>query len=272
MATSTLCENVLYTKAKKGRLVKTFATGLVTNPLVVQYAKNAGFDALWVEMEHSIFTVAEVSALASAGMAVGLTPIVRVPYQCGMGVVQQVLDSGAMAVLFPHICSAAAAADAVAMCKFPPVGKRSLWIQQAAVGLRKLPMGTLADVVNTGASSVAVMIEAAEAIVNVDEIAAVAGVDLLMVGCMDLSTELGIPGQIKHPDFRAALEAVSVATRKHGKVFGVAGAYNDPEFQDWLVNTLGVRLLLVGVDANLIAVGAVESITRVNTIDKTVPN
>jgi len=263
-----LCENVLYTKAKIGGLIKTFGLRLVTNPLVVQFARNAGYDALWVEMEHSTFSITEASVLASTGMMAGLTPIVRVPYQCGQGYVQQVLDSGAMVVVFPHIASAAEAKAAVKMCKFPPLGKRSLWLQQAAVGLKAMPMATLASVVNRQASGVGMMIETAESIENIDEIAAVEGVDLLMVGCIDLSTDMGMPGEINNAKFRAALEAVSAAARRHNKVFGLAGNYNDPKFQDWVINTLGVRLILCNVDSNLISVGAIECIAKVNTIDR----
>lgn len=241
----------------------------MTNPLVVQFARNAGYDALWIEMEHSTFSITEASMLASAGMMAGLTPIVRVPYQCGMGYVQQMLDSGAMVVVFPHVGTAAEAKSFVKMCKFPPLGKRSLWLQQASVGLKTMPMAQLATLVNKQASGVGMMIETEEAIENIDEIAAVEGVDLLMVGCIDLSTDMGMPGEIQDPKFRSALEAVSAAAKRHDKVFGLAGNYNDPEFQDWVINTLGVRLFLCNVDSNLISVGAMDCIGKVNAIDRT---
>ncbi|KAF5704412.1 phosphoenolpyruvate pyruvate domain-containing protein [Fusarium mundagurra] len=264
-----LCENVLYTKASAGRLCKALVLRLVTNPLVVHFAKNAGYEVIWVEMEHSTYSISEASALASAAMMAGMTPIVRVPYQCGMGPVQQVLDSGAMAVVFPHVVSATEAKAAVKMCKFPPLGKRSLWLQQAAVGLRAMPMEIMADEVNSRASAVGVMIEAEESIANLNEIAAVEGVDILIVGCIDLSSDMGIPDQTDNPKFRAALEAVSVACQRHGKVFGLAGNYKDLEFQDWVINTLGVRLILAHVDSNLISVGAMECAQRIATIDRT---
>jgi 2-keto-3-deoxy-L-rhamnonate aldolase RhmA len=245
----------------------------VTNPLVIQFAKNAGFDLVWVEMEHSTFSLNEASALSSAAMQAGLTPIVRVPDECGMGYVQHVLDSGAMVVIFPHVATAAEAEAAVRMCKFPPRGKRSLWLQQAAVGLRATPIPHLVDVVNGEASAVGMMIETAESIKNIDAIAAVDGVDLLMVGCMDLSADMGMPGTTTAPEFRAALEAVSVACRRHGKVFGLAGNYTDLKFQHWAVNTLGVRVVLAQVDSNILSVGAIESARNMDTIDGTVlPN
>jgi 2-keto-3-deoxy-L-rhamnonate aldolase RhmA len=242
---------------------------LVTNPLVVQFAKNAGFDVLWIEMEHSTYSITEASILSSAGMMAGLTPIVRVPYQCGMGYVQQVLDSGALAVVFPHIATVADAKAAVKMCKFPPLGKRSLWLQQAAVGLKTMPMDQMASEINENASAVGLMIESADSIPNVDAIAAVEGVDMLIVGCIDLSTDMGMPGTIDAPEFRAALIAVGEACRCHNKIFGLAGNYKNLEFLDWVVNTLGARLILGQVDSNIISVGAAECIQNLAAIDRT---
>lgn len=224
-------------------------------------------------MEHSTFSITEASQLASAGTLAGLTPIVRVPYECGMGYVQQVLDSGAMAVVFPHIVTVEDAKRSVKMCKFPPLGKRSLWLQQAAVGLKTLPMQKMAEEINAQASAVGMMIEAADSIPNVDAIAAVDGVDMLIVGCIDLSTDMGIPGRVDVPEFRAALEAVSAACKRHNKIFGLAGNYNDLKFQDWAINTLGARLVLCHVDSNLISIGAIECVKRISSIDGTVrPN
>ncbi|KAK3290188.1 Pyruvate/Phosphoenolpyruvate kinase-like domain-containing protein [Chaetomium fimeti] len=270
MSDTVLYENALYTKARRGLLCKAFVVRMVTNPLIIHFAKNAGFELVWVEMEHSTYSTSEACVLTSAAMMAGITPIVRVPYECGMGYVQRVLDSGAMGVVFPHIVTAADAEAAVQMCKFPPRGRRSLWLQQAAAGLRtSMPMQTMADDVNATASAVGVMIEAVDSIPNVDAIAAVDGVDMLVVGCMDLSADMGAPGMTNRPEFRAALEAVSAACRRHNKIFGLAGSYKDLNFLDWVINTLGVRMVLGYVDSNLLSAGAGESIKVLSSIDRT---
>lgn len=77
----------------------------MTNPQIVRLAKNAGFDSLFIELEHSTLSLDQASALCSAGLHIGITPFVRVPYQCGDGFVQRVLDGGALGVIFPHIHS-----------------------------------------------------------------------------------------------------------------------------------------------------------------------
>lgn len=75
----------------------------MTNPQIVSLAKNAGFDSLFIELEHSTLSLDQASVLCSAGLQIGITPFVRVPYQCGDGFVQRVLDGGALGVIFPHI-------------------------------------------------------------------------------------------------------------------------------------------------------------------------
>lgn len=80
-----------------------FGIRLVTNPAIVQLARNGGFDALFIDLEHSTLSIDDASQHCAAGLQLGITPFVRVPYQCGNGFVQRVLDSGAMGVVFPHI-------------------------------------------------------------------------------------------------------------------------------------------------------------------------
>jgi len=66
-------------------------------------AAAAGFDALFIDLEHSALSVNDASQLCTTGLLAGVTPFVRVPYQCGDGMIQRVLDGGAMGVVFPHV-------------------------------------------------------------------------------------------------------------------------------------------------------------------------
>lgn len=79
---------------------------LITNSQVVQLAKNAGFDSLFIDLEHSSLSIDDASKLCCAGLAAGITPFVRVPHQSGNGYVQKVLNGGATGVIFPHVQSA----------------------------------------------------------------------------------------------------------------------------------------------------------------------
>lgn len=76
---------------------------MVPSALVVQMAQMAGFDALFIDMEHSTLSLHETSEICTAALLAEVTPFVRVPHQCGNGLIQKVLDGGAMGVIFPHI-------------------------------------------------------------------------------------------------------------------------------------------------------------------------
>ncbi|KAH6627203.1 Pyruvate/Phosphoenolpyruvate kinase-like domain-containing protein [Chaetomium sp. MPI-SDFR-AT-0129] len=260
--------NNVLTKAVAGRLCKAMGIRMVANPLIVQLAANAGFDALFIDLEHSTLSLADASAIACAGLLSGLTPFVRVPHQCGVGFVQQALDSGAMGIVFPHVHSAADARAAVQTCKFPPLGIRSMWGQQPALGMRVTAVGRIVEVCNASASSVIVMVEEAASVEHIDAIAAVEGVDVLLVGCLDLSTDMGAPGKFETRSFRAALEKVSAACRRAGKVMGLAGIYNNREMHEWAINTLGVRFMLCQQDSNLLAAAAIDCAASVAKIER----
>lgn len=104
------------------------------------------------------------------------------------------------------------------------------------------------------------MIESKDAIEAVDSIAAVDGVDVLLVGSSDLSIDLGVAGQFRGDVYRSAMEKVSQACKKHKKIFAVAGVYDMPDVQDWLLNTLGARFMLITQDASLMASGGPKAI------------
>lgn len=132
--------------------------------------------------------------------------------------------------------------------------------------LRPTPVDAIVAYTNAHFSSVILMIETADSIQNIEEIASVEGVDALLIGSNDLAIELGVPGQFKSEAFRSALETVSAACRKYGKIFGIAGIYDDPEIHSWALNTLGARLLLVQQDSGLIAGAGKKAAEAVNRI------
>jgi len=93
------------------------------------------------------------------------------------------------------------------------------------------------------------MLETPEGIANAEAIAAVPGIDMLLIGSNDLCTELGIPGQVKHPKIREAYEVTAAACQKHGKFLGVGGIRGDLELQTQLTQ-LGARFIIAGNDVN----------------------
>ena len=132
--------------------------------------------------------------------------------------------------------------------------------QQPVFGMKTVSMEQTIRECNESASTVFAMIESKDAVEVVDEIATVDGVDVLLVGSSDLSIDLGVAGQLRSETYKSAVEKVSAACRKNNKILGIAGVYDNPSVQDWAINTLGARFMLVQQDASLIAAGASKGI------------
>ena len=125
------------------------------------------------------------------------------------------------------------------------------------------PLPKVISQANATGSTVIVMIESSLAITNVSAIAAVPGLDVLLIGANDLSIELGVPGDFRSAVFKGALEKVSAACRAEGKIMGLAGIYDDAELQGWAVRELGVGFMLAQQDSSWIASGSKACLERI---------
>ncbi|VCU72438.1 4-hydroxy-2-oxo-heptane-1,7-dioate aldolase [Pigmentiphaga humi] len=199
-----------------------------------------GFDGFYADCEHGMFTWEQASALCASALMAGLLPALRVrqntPADIGAA-----LDAGAQCVIVPHVSSAAEAEAAVRAAKYPPWGERSLAALGPATRYRSLPAGEIVRLMNDQSMMVA-MLETADGVAAADEIAAVRGVDALMIGPIDLSAEMGAPGQLDHPAIRSAYLAACEAARKHGKQFVASGEIAAELAQH------GARIFLGGTD------------------------
>lgn len=116
----------------------------------------------------------------------------------------------------------------VAYCKFPPKGKRSLTASLPHFDFQRAAREVIQQLDDVG-STVLLLIETKDALHDIDAIAAVEGVDVLLVGANDLSLEPGILGEWEHSVLQSALETVAAAARRCGKVFGICGLYTRPD-------------------------------------------
>jgi 2-keto-3-deoxy-L-rhamnonate aldolase RhmA len=160
------------------------------------------------------------------------------------------------------------ATAAVRMCKFPPVGSRSLTVGLPHFGHAAVPAPTVKQELNAAGSTVFIMIETKEALNEVDVIAAVSGVDALLVGANDLAQELDCLGQWDGEVFLTAMKRVSVACSKHGKIFAVAGLYHRPDLMDSIVNDLGCRWVLGGLDAGLLVAATKDNCANLKKLHR----
>jgi 2-keto-3-deoxy-L-rhamnonate aldolase RhmA len=210
-----------------------------------QMVAASGFDCLYIDMEHSPISFESVSAICIAATAHDVTPLVRVPALLGQDIVRA-LDGGAQGVILPHVNTADEARQIVAHAKYPPLGHRSVMGAGPPTAYRPMP---LAEVNKRGnaESLVIIMLETPEGIENAYNIAAVPGVDMLLIGSNDLCTEMGIPGQLRHPSLLAAFERVADACKQHGVALGIGGVRGDVQLQEQLL-ALGAKFIIAGSD------------------------
>lgn len=215
-------------------------------------AKNCGFDWLFIDMEHSALDVDLASQVAIAALPLGITPIVRVPGKEHHHA-SRLLDSGAQGIVVPHVDTAEEAQRVVAHCKYPPVGHRSVVGALPQFGYQAMSVGESTRIANSE-TLVIVMVETPKAIENADAIAAVPGIDVVLIGTNDLCAELGIPGQFADPKVEEAYRKVIAACKKHGKHPGMGGVYDQPLLDKYI--GYGMRFILSGGDLSFLMAGA----------------
>jgi 2-keto-3-deoxy-L-rhamnonate aldolase RhmA len=251
-------ENRTKKKLKANELTLCMAINQMRTADVAMIAAVCGFDAIFVDLEHSPTSLESASLLCLAALGAGITPIVRVASHDSHDATR-ILDSGAQGIMVPHIENAEQAAAVVRNCKFPPLGHRSAAGTGPALLYQPLSQGEINRYINDEVLLIA-LLETPNAVENADEIAAVPGIDVLHVGSLDVSNELGIPGAYRDPRMRAVFKKVITACRTHGKAMGVGGARGDFELQTELIQ-LGVRYLTSGSDVSYLMSAARSEVT-----------
>jgi 2-keto-3-deoxy-L-rhamnonate aldolase RhmA len=208
-------ENPVKKQLKEGKPV-IGATITVGSPEVAAQASNLGFDFLWIEMEHSPITLETARNMILATRGLRAMPFIRVPVN-ELWTAKRALDAGALGVIFPFTSTPELARQAVAACKYPPVGRRG-----AGPGLASFrwpaPEGYY-DFSDRNAMVIAI-IEEARAVEKIDEIAAIPGIDVLFIGTNDLSFSHGLRGKQDDPKQQDAIRKVVAAAKKNGVAVG----------------------------------------------------
>jgi 2-dehydro-3-deoxyglucarate aldolase/4-hydroxy-2-oxoheptanedioate aldolase len=187
------------------------------SPVIAEVCAAAGLDWLLLDLEHGSGAEEQVRSVVPAAGAYGVPTVVRVESAARIRI-GRVLDLGAAGVMLPRLESAAEVQAAVRHLRYPPHGDRGVATYNRACrfGLDPGALDRAADEVLG-----VVQIESARAVEEVDKIAAIDGVDVLFVGPLDLSHDLGVPGDITAPAYLAALDRVRAAAQQHGKACGL---------------------------------------------------
>jgi 4-hydroxy-2-oxoheptanedioate aldolase len=251
--TAPLLRNPMREKLARGEPVYSMTIRLSRTVDIASIAHTAGFESVYIDLEHSSFPLEAAGQICMACNHLGITPLVRLP---GMDpfLAARVLDAGAMGIVVPGVQSADAARAAVRAVKHAPLGDRSY--SGSAAQLHYRPLSSAQTIRELDATSMVVaMIESRAGLDAVDEIAAVEGIDMLLLGASDLSGELGYPGQVDHPQVHEAFLQVIKACRAQGKFVGIGGMGGRPD----LIRTyldLGAGYVSTGNDISFLTAAA----------------
>jgi 2-keto-3-deoxy-L-rhamnonate aldolase RhmA len=184
----------------------------------------AGAEFVIFDMEHTGWSTDTIRTLVATARGAALVPMVRVP-ATQYHLIARPLDVGAMGIMVPNVETEEQARTVVRSARYPPLGARG-----AGFGLAH------DDYDYRGADALATMrraneellliaqIESVRGLENVEQIAALEGIDVLWIGHFDLTNSMGIPTQFSHPDYLRAVERVVAACARFGKAAGFMAA------------------------------------------------
>jgi 4-hydroxy-2-oxoheptanedioate aldolase len=238
------------------------------SPTVAEQLSHSGYDWLLVDSQHGPMGYEKLSAMLSGISNGGAMSLVRVGSYSDRPGIQQSLDLGADGILVPYINSADEARAAVTCGRYPTAGTRSVYFPQRSMnreGLLGYAGGANTNVI------VALQVETADCIKNIDEIAAVPGVDILFLGQNDLCMSMGLyekyefPHMYTSPELGAATEKLIAAARKNNVILGLFlfGTSRVGEFLD-----KGFSFISIGNDLHHVLTQTASYIKDVEDIAK----
>lgn len=205
-------------KITRGETVFT-AKACYADPELVELIASAGFDAIWICLEHKRVDPALVYSLIQACRLGGADALIRVK-PANHADVLWLLESGARGLMIPRIRHPDEVRDVVAAMKFTPQGRRGSDVIHADADFGRVALPDYLAAANRETFLVA-QIEEPEVVPHLDALAAMPGVDVLFVGPADLSLGLGKIGSFDSPEVMKIVAAVGDACRRHGKIAGI---------------------------------------------------
>lgn len=179
-------------------------------PAIAEIMAKAGFEWLVIDMEHSAISINQCQELIRIVDLCGSSPLVRIGENNPL-LIKRAMDAGAHGIIVPMVNSRADAEKAVSALKYPPHGTRGVGLSRAqgyGTSFNKYKKWLEEE------SIVIAQIEHIRAVENLEEIAAVEGIDAFIVGPYDLSGSLGIPGNFEDKKMLKALEKIKRITAK----------------------------------------------------------
>jgi 4-hydroxy-2-oxoheptanedioate aldolase len=238
-------------KAKLARGEPVLVTTLhFTDPSLYEMTSLMGFDGIWMDLEHHTYSVETAAGLMRAAR-VGSSDIIARPAKGEFMRMQRLLEAGAQGIMYPRCEDEQEAAEVVAWAKFAPLGRRGCDSANPDAPYLAMPLEQYVRAANEQ-TFIIIQLETPSALERADRIAAVDGVDILMLGPGDLSVFIGRPGQLEDERIAEAKRHVAEAAKGAGKHFGwpVASPQQARELLE-----LGGRFVCYGCDFVIVKTG-----------------
>lgn len=208
-------------KLRTGQVVTSCKINLA-DPRAVEIAALSGFDCVWLDMEHVPNTLHDIENQIRAAQIYDCDAIVRVTRGSYSDLIHP-LEMNAAGIMVPHVLSAEDARQVARQARFHPIGRRAVDGGNADGAYCKIPLAAYMAHANEN-RLVIVQIEDPEPLAELEKIASIEGIDMLLFGPCDFSHGLGVPGQMDHPKVVEARRRVVEAARSHGKFAGTVGS------------------------------------------------
>jgi 2-keto-3-deoxy-L-rhamnonate aldolase RhmA len=221
--------------------------GEVRNPSIAMIFANAGFDYVFVDMEHGPYSLETAADILRTARLTGMTALVRAP-DAQYHLIARLMDAGAEGVMVPRVETREAAEVVVSAVRYPPLGVRGLSTSKGHNDFTSAPSLEFTRQANQE-NLVILQIERKEAIEHIDDLLSVPGVDAAIIGPIDLSVSLGVPTDFNHPAMLEAIIKVVEAGARHGVWVGMHTGGIGP-LVDW--HRKGMRLITWSTDIDML--------------------
>jgi len=261
MADRLIAPNRTKRSLAEGRAVQGTMVAEIRQPAIMQLLVNGGFDFAVIDNEHGPFNIETIADLSRTAVALGITPIVRVP-DIAYPYIAQALDGGAQGIMAPRIYTAAQTKQVVDTVKYPPFGQRGSAMNRGQTTFRGGNVIQMMEEANQE-SLVIIQIETGEALESIDEIVSVPGVDVAFIGPNDLSIALSVPGQTTSSVLVDAIERVMDACVRHGVTAAIQ--MNDMKLAiHWAER--GFRMLSYSAETSLLTSAALTATAALRAV------
>ena len=259
-----LARNIARERLERGELSLGVGIRVIRTIEIAKAMMSAGFDWLFIHLEHGALWIETAAQISIAALDVGIAPIVRIP-NGEFSIATRLLDNGALGIVVPHVETAEEASLIVEKLRYPPEGHRAVFSGVPQFDFKPMKVADMTTILNA-ANLIAVMLESTKAIENAAAIAAVPGIDVLLIGTNDLCVEMGIPGDLGHAKVVEAYERMIAACRACGKWPGMGGVYDEQLMRRYI--DMGARFVLSGGDLGFLIGGAMKRAAFLRSVHK----